>query len=175
MLEKLHRALQLRSSVDWPNSSWTAQLESTPSVQRCLRHCLWPSAPEEASSRLAAEVKPQCGCCCRDSRPPTRLLAKSKVKFSGTLLGSWHLRVLCLPPSRTLEPAHGEAVVNEGKQHPTGVTVMDSKLTLGSASEGCVHEVTSLKPARWAVMERLPDQFQHVLSLSFSYSHSWAS
>lgn len=53
--------------------------------------------------------------------------------------------------------------MNEGKQHPTGVTVMDSKLTLGSASEGCVHEVTSLKPARWAVMERLPDQFQHVL------------
>ena len=53
----------------------------------------------------------------------------------------------------------------EGKQHHTGVTTMDSKLAFGSASEGCVHEVTGLKPTRWAVMEQLAKQFPHVSSL----------
>lgn len=52
----------------------------------------------------------------------------------------------------------------EGKQHRTGVTTMDSKLTFGSASARCVHEVTGLKPMRWAVMEQLAKQFLRVSS-----------
>lgn len=52
----------------------------------------------------------------------------------------------------------------EGKQHHTGVTTMDSKLTFGRASEGCVHEVAGLKPPRWAVTERLAKQFPHASS-----------
>lgn len=52
----------------------------------------------------------------------------------------------------------------EGRQHHTGVTTTDSKLAFGSASEGCVHEVTGLKPARWAVTERLAKQFPHAPS-----------
>lgn len=47
----------------------------------------------------------------------------------------------------------------EGRQHHTGVTLTDSKLTFGSASAGCVHEVTGLKPTRRAVMEQLAKQF----------------
>lgn len=42
----------------------------------------------------------------------------------------------------------------DGRQHHTGVTTVDLKLTLRGAPKGCVHEVTGRKPRWWAVMER---------------------
>lgn len=48
----------------------------------------------------------------------------------------------------------------EDRQHHTGVTTMDLKLTFGGASKGCVHEVTGRKPRWWAVTEQLSKQFQ---------------
>lgn len=50
-----------------------------------------------------------------------------------------------------------------GRQHRTGVSMTHSKLAFGSASQRGVHEVTSLKPARWVVMEP-SKQFLHGLS-----------
>lgn len=54
------------------------------------------------------------------------------------------LSVLTLPKAR-LDLTGGRRFV-EGRQRCTGVTVMDSKLAFGRASERCVHEVTSPKP-----------------------------
>lgn len=49
------------------------------------------------------------------------------------------------------------------------------RLTFGRASQGCVHEVTSLKPEWWAVTEELPDLLSRpfpvdCLSLTFKLS-----
>ncbi|KAF6119606.1 hypothetical protein HJG60_010080 [Phyllostomus discolor] len=67
---------------------------------------------------------------------------------------NWGYRVALREKKVTYENAYGQFVGPhrrrwmEGKQRHTGVTATDSKLAFGSASEGCVHEVTGLKPAR---------------------------
>ncbi|KAF6119612.1 hypothetical protein HJG60_010081 [Phyllostomus discolor] len=82
-------------------------------------------------------------------RHPTGVsLPTSKVKCSGSVLGSG-TRVSCANITRGPPlDLPGRRRWMEGKQRHTGVTATDSKLAFGSASEGCVHEVTGLKPAR---------------------------
>ena len=112
---------------------------------RCSRLCQWPSAPGETSFRLVAEVKPQCRCCRLDSKPPMCFLPKSKAKCCKRLSGLAPACPVLTLPKAPLDFTGGRWFM-EGRQRCIGVTVMDSKLAFGRASEWCIHEVTSPKP-----------------------------
>lgn len=129
-----------------------------PLPHRYSQHCRWPSAQGETSSRLAAEVKPQCGCCRQDSTPlmfPCPNPRRSFQEASWALASAWSV----LTPARASLDLMGRRWWMQGRQHHTGVTV--TTLTWHSAVHRRDASMKSLasKPMRWAVMEQLSKQF----------------
>lgn len=144
---------------------------SSLSLCRYSPRCRWPSALGETSSSPAAEVKP----------PVWMLLPRLQTTDLFPCLrprqsfqeGSWALstcsRCCAYHPLTPwiLWVGGGEwkaGSVTLGWCHHNGL-----KLILGSAPEGCVHEVTSLKPKWWAVTEHLSNQFSVIFLSSVGF------